>query len=86
MCLGVYNTSSASGARVVGWSCNGRPDQYWGFIWYNQDNGWYYLKNYHSGQVLTVSNESTADGAALVQKPRLGLHDSQIWVGGWNWV
>ena len=74
-CLGVQGGSTAQGARVVAWTCNGHEDQYW---FYNSTPD-YTVSNYSSGMVLGVYGGSTANGAAVVQWGGNGNGDQ-----GWN--
>jgi hypothetical protein len=85
-CLGVYNGSTAAGADVVGWQCLGTVtnpdlDQYWAWV-QSSESGFYYLKNLKSGQVLGVLNNSTSQGAQLVQWPDQNMPNNQLWQAG----
>jgi hypothetical protein len=61
-CLGVAGNSTAEGAQIYGWSCNGAANQYW----YANDG---VITNYHSSKVVGVAGNSEAVGAAIVQWP-----------------
>ncbi|MEV4760817.1 RICIN domain-containing protein [Micromonospora sp. NPDC049559] len=52
--------STANGAEIIQWSCNGGPEQNW-----YEDNG--YLVNGKSDVVSVSGGGSTAEGAKLVQ-------------------
>src|SRR5271165_1191402 len=54
-CLGVAGGSTARGARVVGWTCNNHPDQFWGLDIINTQSYECTLFNYHSGYVPEAS-------------------------------
>jgi hypothetical protein len=76
-CLGVDGGSTARGARIRDWSCNGNDDQYWALI----DTGvagTSYIVNFKSGYVIGVLNASTANGAELVQWSR-NTNGDQYW-------
>ena len=78
-CLGVAGESPSYEARVVAWTCNGHPDQYWYPLLVRYDRGLYdAFVNYHSGLVLTVDHGSTTNGAGIVQ---WGWRDytNQLW-------
>ena len=69
-CVGVAGGSTAQGAYVVEWDCNGSTDQRWS--WRSTGatvGGWpvYHLVNVKSGRCLGISGGSTAQGALAVQ-------------------
>ncbi|MFG2988363.1 family 43 glycosylhydrolase [Streptomyces sp. NPDC048257] len=64
-CLDLANGSSADGADVRLWSCNGSAAQKWRFEDQGDDTS--RLTNAASGKVLDVADCSTADGAELRQ-------------------
>jgi hypothetical protein len=64
-CLDVNSASTADGAVVQQWSCNGGTNQQWQL----QDvgGGYFQVIARHSGKCLDVVSASTADGAAVKQ-------------------
>jgi hypothetical protein len=85
-CLGIYAGSTTQGARAYGWTCvPNAPNQYW-YAWsfdcedpYTTATVFY---NYGSGMVLGVLDNSTAQGAAVVQWPYVGTSlgtNNQFW-------
>ena len=67
--VSVSGDSAAGNAPVVG--STGSGSSAWAFV--PGSNGYYELKNVHSGQVLNVLGASAASGAAIVQHPAAGL-------------
>jgi Ricin-type beta-trefoil lectin domain-like len=81
----VAGGSTAPGARVVGWDCEGpsHPDQYW-LIFTNTictalGVQYYPIVNYKSGLVLGVAGNSTATGAHIVIYKYQGRCNNQFW-------
>jgi hypothetical protein len=70
-CLGVWQGSKNPGAPIVGWPCNGNPDQFWGeyfaILDCNSNSNFLNLENAKSHLVLGVLNGSTQNGALLIQ-------------------
>lgn len=64
-CLDVSNSSSADGADVIQWSCNGGANQKWRIE--DQGNDTSRLVNVASGKVLDTASCDTADGANIQQ-------------------
>ncbi len=66
-CLGVAGGSTANGARVTAWTCNGAANEYWAILGAPTSyvSNWYV--NYGSGLVIGVAGGSTANGAEIVQ-------------------
>ncbi|MFF5173658.1 RICIN domain-containing protein [Micromonospora sp. NPDC000089] len=69
-CVGVSGGSTAAGAHVIEWDCNGNLDQRW--YWRSTgawQDGWpaYNLVNEKSGLCLGISGGSRAQGAIAVQ-------------------
>jgi hypothetical protein len=81
-CLDMTGGSRANGIRVQQWTCNGRLRQYWAAITVNTPAGIQAVefKNLNSGKCLTIRNNSSAHGAAVVQQPcRGGANFWQDW-------
>ncbi|MCO5995626.1 RICIN domain-containing protein [Actinoallomurus rhizosphaericola] len=77
LCLDVYGNSSASGAAIDQWSCNGQSNQLFQFV--PGLNGYGELQAQSSGQVVGVSGGSTAQGTPdIVQQARSGAA-STMW-------
>jgi hypothetical protein len=74
-CLGVQGGSTAVGARVVAWACDGKPNQYWGP---DSVTGEAVLKNLNDGY-LGVGGVRVSNGAPVVQWSFTGNPD-QYWV------
>jgi non-reducing end alpha-L-arabinofuranosidase len=70
-CLDVYGNTSASGAAIDQWACNGQSNQQFQFV--PGSNGYGELQAQNSGLVVAVSGGSTAQGVAdIVQQARNG--------------
>lgn len=94
MCLGVQGGSSASGARVVHGICGSTSDhsQIWRPRLWNDEsnvwvdfvsepgNGWYWLRNGHSGLCLGVAGSNPTSGAAVVQGHCAHTSATQQWL------
>ncbi|WP_282086533.1 RICIN domain-containing protein, partial [Streptomyces tendae] len=74
--LGVDNMSTADSAHVVQYEDNGTPDHLWTLE--DRGEGWFLVRNRHSGKVLGVDNMSTADSAHVVQYEDNGTAD-HLW-------
>lgn len=74
--LGVDGMSTADSARVVQYEDNGTPDHLWTLV--DNGDGWYRIRNRHSGKVLGVDGMSTADSAQVVQFTDNGTED-HVW-------
>jgi hypothetical protein len=64
-CADVVGVSTADGAEVAQYTCNGNANQQWQFE--SLGNGYHRITAGHSGKCLDVRNASTADGARAVQ-------------------
>jgi pectate lyase C len=64
-CLDVNGRSTADGARVIQWTCNGQTNQ----RWRSEDagSGYVRLRAVHSNKCMDVAGVSTADGALIQQ-------------------
>jgi Ricin-type beta-trefoil lectin domain-like len=76
-CLAVSGGSTAEGARIRTWTCNGGEDQFWSAVPVSGGSG-FYLVNEKSGYVIGVAGGSTANSSALIQYQRLP-HADQYW-------
>ena len=75
LCLDVYGNTSASGAAIDQWSCNGQSNQQFQFL--PGSNGYGELQAQSSGQVVAVANGSTTAGTPdIVQQARNGSASS----------
>lgn len=75
-CLDVVSQSTAAGASIDQWGCNGGANQQWQVL--DLDNGYHQLIARHSNRCLTVPSSSTADGAQL-QQATCGSGANQQW-------
>jgi hypothetical protein len=64
-CLDVVDASTANGARVQQWQCNGSAQQKWDLV--PTQYGTFHLKNRVSGKCLDVVDAHQTDGTALQQ-------------------
>ena len=64
-CADVVGSSTADGAAVQQWTCQGGNNQLWALR--SVGDGYYQIVVRHSGKCLDVSSASTADGAAVIQ-------------------
>jgi hypothetical protein len=64
-CADVVSGSTADGAEVAQYPCNGGTNQLWGLR--DLGNGYVQLVAHHSGKCLDVAGSSTADGARVLQ-------------------
>lgn len=64
---------STSDARVVQFADDGGADHRWTLV--DNGDGWFRLRNVHSGKVLAVDRMSTADSARVVQFDDSGTPD-----------
>jgi pectate lyase C len=65
-CLDVNGRSTADGAPVIQWTCNGGTNQRWTAE--DAGSGWVRLRAAHSSKCMEVAGSSTADGALLQQR------------------
>ncbi|MFC3492716.1 RICIN domain-containing protein [Glycomyces rhizosphaerae] len=64
-CVDVFNASTANGAEIAQYTCNGGANQSWEFQ--ALGNGYHQIVARHSGKCLDVLSASTADSARVVQ-------------------
>nr|WP_168801546.1 RICIN domain-containing protein [Glycomyces buryatensis] len=64
-CVDVFGASTANGAEIAQYGCNGGANQTWRFQ--GLGNGYYQIVAGHSGKCLDVASVSTADGARVIQ-------------------
>jgi glucose/arabinose dehydrogenase len=64
-CADVNGRSTASGADVIQWTCNGQNNQQWQFI--HVGSGIYEIRAVHSNLCLGVVGNSATNGADVVQ-------------------
>jgi hypothetical protein len=75
LCVDVHGNSSAAGAAIGQWTCNGQPNQRFQFL--PGSNGYGELQAQNSGQVVAVANGSTTAGTPdIVQQARNGSASS----------
>lgn len=65
LCLDLANGSSADGANIQLWTCNGLTAQQFRFE--SKGNGYFQVRNVASNKCLDVWGKSTADGANVAQ-------------------
>ncbi|WPB82683.1 RICIN domain-containing protein [Archangium violaceum] len=66
-CMDVGGASTAAGANVLQYTCNGSNNQRFRLVPYN--NGYFALQAKHSNQCLGIARASMDDGGFLVQSP-----------------
>ncbi|THV42050.1 RICIN domain-containing protein [Glycomyces buryatensis] len=64
-CADVVSASSANGAEIAQYNCNGRDNQRWQFE--DLGNGYFRIIARHSGKCLDVDAASTANSARVIQ-------------------
>ncbi|WP_233512315.1 RICIN domain-containing protein [Micromonospora deserti] len=64
-CVDVVSASTANGAEIAQYSCNGGSNQRWEFQ--SLGNGYYRIAAQHSGKCLDVDAASTANSARILQ-------------------
>jgi endoglucanase len=64
-CVDVISASTADGAEIAQYGCNGGGNQRWQFQ--DAGNGYYRVIATHSGKCLDVSGVSTANNARIIQ-------------------
>ncbi|GAB2844859.1 RICIN domain-containing protein [Actinoallomurus bryophytorum] len=75
LCVDVHGNSSAAGAAIGQWTCNGQSNQQFQFL--PGSNGYGELQAQSSGQVVAVANGSTTAGTPdIVQQARNGSASS----------
>jgi hypothetical protein len=77
LCLDVYGNTTAAGAAIDQWTCNGQANQEFQFV--PVSGGYGELQAQNSGDDVTVSGGSTAPGVPdIVQEPPSGAASS-LW-------
>ncbi|GAB3656826.1 RICIN domain-containing protein [Glycomyces tarimensis] len=74
-CADVVNGSTADGAEIIQYTCNGGDNQRWQLQ--SVGGGYYEIMSWRSGKCLDVSDASTANGAQVVQWPCNGGTNQQ---------
>jgi hypothetical protein len=75
LCLDVYGSTTASGAAIDQWTCNGQSNQQFQFV--PVSGGYGELQAQNSGDDVTVAGNSTAQGTPdIVQQPVSGASGS----------
>jgi hypothetical protein len=74
-CVDVVNGSTADGAELIQYTCNGGNNQKWQFQ--STGGGYFQVVAWHSGKCMDVSDRSTANGARVVQWPCNGGTNQQ---------
>jgi hypothetical protein len=78
LCLDVYGNTTASGAAIDQWSCNGQSNQQFQFV--PVSGGYGELQAENSGDDVAVASNSTAAGTPdIVQQPANGSASS-LWL------
>jgi len=81
--VSVSNNSMSTGAQIWAWDFTGDdPGQEWDLV--DAGNGWYYIRNVHSGLVLDVANASTADNAMVQQWTNVGSPNQKWRLQPWG--
>ncbi|HEX6526168.1 MAG TPA: RICIN domain-containing protein [Streptosporangiaceae bacterium] len=76
LCLDVFGNTTASGAAIDQWTCNGQANQQFQFVPTSGGNG--ELQAQNSGDDITVSGNATAAGTPdIVQEPASASASSQ---------
>jgi hypothetical protein len=75
-CLDVVSQSTADGAEVAQYGCNGGANQHWQVL--DLGTGYHQLIARHSNRCLTVPSSSTADGVRVTQQA-CGSGTNQQW-------
>jgi hypothetical protein len=76
LCLDVFGNTSASGAAIDQWTCNGQANQQFQFV--PGSNGYGQLQAQNSGDDITVASNSTTAGTPdIVQQPASSSAASQ---------
>ncbi|KUO16207.1 RICIN domain-containing protein [Streptomyces dysideae] len=79
-CMDVTGASTADGAEVIQWTCNGHANQRWRLQ--GTGDGYYRLVAQHSAKCLDVTSASTANGAGIIQYACNGGANQQWRVSG----
>jgi hypothetical protein len=76
LCLDVYQNTTASGAAIDQWTCNGQSNQQFQFV--TGSGGYGQLQAQNSGDDITVTGSATAQGTPdIVQEPASSSTSSQ---------
>jgi hypothetical protein len=76
LCLDVYGNTTASGAAIDQWTCNGQSNQQFQFV--PGSSGYGQLQAQNSGDDITVAGSATASGTPdIVQEPASTSTSSQ---------
>jgi hypothetical protein len=76
-CADVNGRSTANGADIISWSCNGQTNQL--FVFTHQGSGIYQIRPQHSNLCMGVVGNSGANGADVVQQT-CNTSTSQRWL------
>lgn len=74
-CVDVVSASTADGAEVAQYGCNGGANQRW--VLQDRGDGYHQITAQHSGKCLDVDGVSTADNARIIQWPCNGGANQQ---------
>lgn len=74
-CADVVSGSTADGAQIIQYACNGGGNQQW--LLQSSGGGYHQLMSWSSGKCLDVDGASTADGAQIIQWPCNGASNQQ---------
>lgn len=74
-CADVVSGSTAEGAEIIQYACNGGGNQQW--LLQGSGDGHYQIMSWSSGKCLDVHGASTADGAQIIQWPCNGASNQQ---------
>jgi hypothetical protein len=74
-CADVVSGSTADGAEIIQYTCNGGGNQQWQIQ--STGGGYHQIMSWSSGKCLDVDGSSTADGAQLIQWPCNGQPNQQ---------
>ncbi|MFR0359210.1 RICIN domain-containing protein [Streptomyces sediminimaris] len=78
LCLDVYGNSTAAGAVVDQWTCNGQGNQQFQFV--PASGGYGELRAQHSGQDVAVAGGSTAAGTPDIVQQAPGTAANALWL------
>ena len=78
LCLDVYGNSSTSGAVIDQWNCNGQGNQQFQFV--AASDGYGELRAQNSGQDVSVSGNSTAQGVPDIVQQTANASPGSLWL------
>jgi hypothetical protein len=78
LCLDVYGNTTASGAAIDQWTCNGQSNQQFQFV--PGSGGYGALQAQNSGDVVTVTGSATAAGTPDIAQEPAGSSASGQWL------